>query len=80
MNSEDIDDLYSRMIELNLQCNQKLYTKIINHDRSVFSKVNTNFVELEKQPNPMVLDQAINGASTRTSKYHSKVNPEHVNS
>lgn len=47
---EDVFDMYTRIIEEDFAKNMQNYTTTVQHPLSVFAKVNTDFVELEKKP------------------------------
>jgi hypothetical protein len=48
--SDDIFDMYTKIIEEDFAKNQTKYHETIKNERSVFAQVNTDFVELEKKP------------------------------
>lgn len=49
IDQEDIFNMYNRVIDYNFLMNQQVFSSLIKHHRSVYSKVNTDFIALERQ-------------------------------
>lgn len=66
--SDDIYEMYTRVIEESFHESQQMFKKTIHNHRSIYAKVNTDFVALEKKPINIIVDQA-NKTSRMTNQY-----------